>query len=74
MKRESLKFEQLINFCQGGISVQEYPLKFLTFSKYDPSLASNMRDEISQFVTGVFATIEEECRATILQEKMDFSR
>ena len=51
-KREA-KVEEFINLCQGGMSVQEYSLKFIKLSKYVSSLVTNSRDEMSHFVTGV---------------------
>jgi len=60
---------------QGGMSVQEYSLKFTNLSKYAPSLVSNPRDEMSRFVMGVSDSIEKECRAAlILHDNMDISR
>ena len=59
-KRE-VKVEEFINLCQGGTSVQEYSLKFTKLSKYDPSLVSNPRNEMSNFVTGVFDNLVEKC-------------
>ncbi|XP_049378068.1 uncharacterized protein LOC125842807 [Solanum stenotomum] len=71
-KREA-KVEEFINLCKGGMSVQEYSLKFTMFSKYTPSLVSNLRDEMSQFVTSVSDSIEEECCAVMLHDNMDIS-
>ncbi|XP_049368008.1 uncharacterized protein LOC125832865 [Solanum verrucosum] len=48
-KREA-KVEEFINLRQGGMTVQEYFLKFTKLSKYAPSLMSNPRDEMCQFV------------------------
>ena len=44
--------EEYINLKHGNMSVAEFPLKFLTLSRYAPSLVSNPRDEMSHFVTG----------------------
>ncbi|XP_049345495.1 uncharacterized protein LOC125810021 [Solanum verrucosum] len=71
-KREA-KVEEFIKLCQGGMCVQEYSLKFTNLSKYASSLVSNPRDEMSQFVTGVSDSIEEECRAAMLHDNMDIS-
>jgi len=59
VKREA-KVEEFINLRQGGMSVEEYALKFTKLSKYAPSLVSNPRDEMSRFVIGVADAIEEE--------------
>ncbi|XP_049365802.1 uncharacterized protein LOC125830663 [Solanum verrucosum] len=72
-KREA-KVEEFINLRQGCMSVQEYSLKFTKLSKYAPSLVSNPRDKMSRFVTEVFNSIEEECRAVMPHDNMDISR
>ena len=72
-KREA-KVEEFIKLRQGGMSVQEYSLKFNKLSKYATSLVSNRKDEMSRFVTGVSDAIEEECRAAMLHDNMDISR
>lgn len=51
-KREA-NVEEFINLRQGGMSVQEYSLKFIKLSKYASSSVSNPRDEMSHFVTSV---------------------
>ncbi|XP_015167771.1 uncharacterized protein [Solanum tuberosum] len=72
-KREA-KVEEFINLRQGGMSVQEYSLKFTKLFKYASSLVSNPRDEMSRFVTGVSDSIEKKCRAAKLHDNMDISR
>ena len=52
---------ELINLCQGGMSVHEYSFKFTKLSKYAPSLVSNPRDETSHFLIGVSDDFQEEC-------------
>ena len=52
-EKTEVKVEEFINPKQGNISVKEYSLKFSTLSRYDLSLVSNPRDEVSHFVTGV---------------------
>ena len=54
--------------------VKEYPLKFVKLSKYASSLVSNSRDEMNNFVTGVWEDLDEECRASILHDNMDLCR
>ena len=50
------------------MSVQEYSLKFSMLSRYSPSLMSNLRDEISRFMTGVADLVREECCMVILHD------
>ena len=47
------KVMEFINLCRGGRSVHQYSLEFIKFSKYAPSLVSDLRDQMSHFVTGV---------------------
>ena len=68
-KRE-VKIEEFINLRQGGISVEDYSLKFMFSSKYAPSLVSTPRDEISMFFTGVSDIVKEECHTTTLNGDM----
>ena len=65
--------EDFINLCQGGISVQEYPLKFVMLSKYASFFMSNPRDKISPFVTGVSDDLVEECWISMNNDNMDIS-
>ena len=67
------KMEEFINLCQGGMSVQEYSLKFIMFSKYTSSLVTNIRDEMSRFVIGVSDDLLEECRVTAHHNVMNLS-
>ena len=41
-ERMAVKVEEFINLRQGNISVEEYSLKFTLFSRYAPSLVSNL--------------------------------
>ena len=43
-------------------------------SRYDQSLVSNTRDEMSSFVTGVADLVKEKCRMTMLHDDMNLSR
>ena len=52
---------EFINLFQGGRTVHEYSLKFIKLSKYDPSLVSDPRDQMSHFVEGVSEDLQEEC-------------
>ena len=47
--------------------------KFIKLSKYDSSLVSNCRNEMSLFVMGVFDVLVEECRDAILYDNMKIS-
>ena len=71
-KREA-QVEEFINLCQGGMSVQEYSLKFTKLSQYAPSLMSNQRDEMNRFIIGVSDDKVEECRSAMLNDKRDIS-
>ena len=68
-----MKVQELINLHQGGMSVQEYSLKFTKFSKYAPLLVFNPRDEMIHFVTRVCDDLVEECRSVMLYENTDIS-
>ena len=63
-----------INLKHGNMSVEEYSLKLVTFSRYSPSLVSNPRDEMSHFVTEVANLVIEECRTSMLHDDMTLSR
>ncbi|XP_069150012.1 uncharacterized protein [Solanum lycopersicum] len=65
---------QLINLHQGGMSFQEYFLKFIKLSMYSSSLVTNLRDEMSHFVMGVSDDHVEECRVAMLHNDMDLYR
>ena len=56
------------------MSVEEYYLRFSMLSRYAPSLVSNLRDEMSHFVTGVADLVREECRTAMLHDDMTLSR
>ena len=64
------KVEEFINLHQSRMSVLDYSLKFRNFSKYAPSLVSNLRDEISHFLTKMCNNMVEECRSTMLHDNM----
>ncbi|KAK4724018.1 hypothetical protein R3W88_026797 [Solanum pinnatisectum] len=46
-EKRDAKVEEFINLHKGGMSVQEYSLKFTKLSKYAPYFMSNPRDEMS---------------------------
>ena len=50
------KVEEFVNLVQGDLSVLDYSLNFTKLSKYDPSLVSNPRDEMSHFLMGCTMT------------------
>ena len=66
--------EEFINLRQGGMSVQEYSLKFTKLSKYAPSLVPNPTDEMRHVVTGVSDDLLEKCRSVMLHNNMYISR
>ena len=66
--------EVLINLHQGGMSLLDYSLKFTKFSKYAPSLVSNLWDEMSHFLMGVSDDLVEEYRSAMLHYNMNISR
>ena len=68
------KVTEFINLHQGGKSVHEYSLEFIELSKYALSLVSDPRDQISRFVIGVLADLQEECQSAMLHENMNLSR
>ena len=52
--------EELINLCEGCMSVLHYSLRFAKFSRCAPFLASNPTDKMSNFPTGVSIDMVEE--------------
>ena len=56
------------------MSVHEYSLNFPKLSKYSPSLVSDLRDEISHFITGVLDDLQEECHSATLHDNMNIYR
>ena len=73
-KKREAKVVELINLCQGGMSVLEYSLKFTKLSKYAPFLVSNPRDEMSLFVMGLSDDLKEECHSAMIHDNMNISR
>ncbi|XP_049359583.1 uncharacterized protein LOC125824280 [Solanum verrucosum] len=74
LEKRECKIEDVINLRQGNMSVEDYALKFSMLSRYSPSLVSNLREEMSRFVTDVFDLVKEECRTTMLHGNMNISR
>ena len=68
------KVTELINLRQAGKSVHEYSLEFIELSKYALSLVSDPRDQISRFVIGVLADLQEECQSSMLHDNMNISQ
>jgi len=60
--------EEFINLRQGGISVQEYSLKFTELSKYAPAMVADPRDEMS-----ISKVVRKECRTAMLLHDIDIS-
>lgn len=49
---------EFMNLRQGGMSVQEYSLKFTQLSKYTPTMVANPRARMNRFVMGVSRLVE----------------
>ena len=62
-----------MNLYQGGMSVQEYSLKFTELSKYAPTTVANPRARMNKFVMGVSSVVEKECYTTLLHNYMNIS-
>lgn len=73
-KMRDLKVEEFINLREANMSVEEYYLKFTLLSRYDQSLLSRPREEMSRFVTAVDDLVKEEFHMTMLHNDMNFSR
>ena len=69
-----MKVEEFINLKQGNMSVEEYSLTFPRLSRFAPSFVSNLRDEMSRFVTGVAELVKEECHTVMLHDDMTLAR
>ena len=67
------KVMEFINLHKGGRSVHKYSLDFVKLSKYCPSLFSESRDEMRNFVTRVLKELEEECQSAMLHDNMNIS-
>ena len=65
---------EFINLLQGGMSVHDYSLKFIQFSKYAPSLVSDTRQEMGRFVMGLLGDFQEECDSSMLHDNINISR
>ena len=52
IEKREFKVEELINLLQRGMSVFDYSLKFTKLSRNAPSFVSDLKDEMSRFVTG----------------------
>ena len=49
-------------------------MKFSRLSRYDPSLGSILRDDMSKFATGVADLVREECCTAMIQDDMTQDR
>lgn len=63
--------EKVINLHLGSMSVLDLSLKFTKLSMYALSLVSNLRNEMSRFVTSVSKDIAKEFRAFMLHDDID---
>ena len=65
---------EFMSLRQGGMSVQEYFLKFTQLSKYAPTMVADPRSRMNKFEMGVSSLVENECRTEVLLNDMDISR
>ena len=72
-ERRDVKLEEFINLKQGNMRVEEYSLKFTMLLRYGPSLVSNLRNEMSRFMTSVADIVKEECHKVMLHSDMNLS-
>ena len=56
------------------MSVKEYTLKFNQLPCYTPEMTGNMRAQIRKFASGLLDDLVLECKGTMLNRDMDFSR
>ena len=68
------KVTEFINLREGRKSVHKYSLEFVKFSKFDPSLVSDPRDEMIHFMMEVSEDLQEECQSAMLHDNMNISR
>lgn len=68
------KMVEFMNFRQGGISMQDYTLKFTQLFKYASTMVANPRYRIKKFLLGVYSLVEKECRTKMLLNDMDITR
>ena len=73
-KVREVKIDEFINLKKGSMTVKEYSLKFVKLSRYSTSLVSNIRDEMSRFLTGITGDLEDDYRAAMLHDNRDLSR
>ena len=65
---------EFMNLCQGGMSVQEYSLKFTQLSKYAPTLVANLKARMNKFLMEVSSFVHKEYRMTMLLNDIDIPR
>ena len=68
------KVIEFINLRQRRKSFHQYFLEFVIFFKYDPSLVSDHRDQMSCFVTLESEEFKGEFQSAMLHENMNISR
>ena len=73
-ERSEAMVKEFINLKQGNMRVVEYSLKFSRLSRFSPSLVSNLRDDMSRFVTGVADLVKEDCHMAMLHDDMTLDR
>ena len=65
---------EFMNLRQGGMSLEEYSIKFIQLYKYSPTMVANPRDKMNKFVMGVYSLVEKESHTIMLLNDMDISR
>lgn len=67
------KAVEFMNLKKGGMSVNEYTLKFTKLSKLCPSLHVDSRACMKKFTVGVSFLVKMECKGNMLVKEMDIS-
>ena len=70
MRGGEIKVEEFINFKQGNMNVKEYSLKLSMLSRSAPSIMSNLRDEMSYFMSSLVDLVREECLIVMILDYM----
>ena len=68
------KMVEFMKLRLGGMSLQEYSLKFTQLSMYAPSIVANPRDRMNKFVMGVSSLVKKKCRTAMILNDMDIYR
>ena len=68
------RVDQFLNLRQGGMSVQEYGLRFDSLARYAPAFVDTMHDRVRRFVGGLDSDYIKACSTATLNDNMDISR